>query len=108
MSFYLAGINSDSIYLKRFQLDSSVEYVDLTVFCSDVGWRKPAAPIFHYVLDSLHLTPNECVFIGDNPKWDVLGPNNANIDAILIDRNNIYADSNLPRIKNLNALFQYI
>jgi putative hydrolase of the HAD superfamily len=60
--------------------------VDASVFCRDVGWRKPARPIFVHALDRLGLRPEACVFVGDHPTWDVAGPRRAGIDALLIDR----------------------
>jgi len=60
--------------------------VDETLFCTDVGWRKPARPIFRHALDKLRLTPEECVFVGDHPKWDVAGPRAVGMEAIIIAR----------------------
>ncbi len=94
--------------LSRFKLDSLQEYIDISVFCVDVGWRKPASSIFQYILDTLHVCPDDCVFIGDNPKWDVEGPQKMNIDAILLDRNQKYTDLNVPRLKSLDELFEFI
>jgi HAD superfamily hydrolase (TIGR01549 family) len=94
--------------LTRFGLDESMEYIDFTAFCMDVGWRKPAPPIFQYVIDSLHLHPQECVFIGDNPTWDVKGPRKMKIDAILLDRDQKYKDLPVPKINGLEELFKFI
>jgi putative hydrolase of the HAD superfamily len=49
------------------------QHVDLAVFCGEVGWRKPARPIFDHVMDRLGGTPEECLFVGDHPKWDIAG-----------------------------------
>ena len=60
--------------------------VDVTVFCGDCGWRKPAKQIFEYTLQRLGATPGQCVFVGDDPRWDVAGPKAAGMEAVLIDR----------------------
>lgn len=60
--------------------------VDAAVFCGDVGWRKPARPIFEYAMERLGVTPDQCIFVGDDPRWDVEGPRAAGIEAVLIDR----------------------
>ena len=60
--------------------------VDVTVFCGDCGWRKPAKQIFEYTLQRLGATPGQCVFVGDDPRWDVTGPQAAGMEAVLIDR----------------------
>ena len=61
-------------------------YMNAVVFCRDVGWRKPARQIFLYALKKLSALPQDCVFVGDNPKWDVVGPRAVGITPILIDR----------------------
>ncbi|TFG17184.1 MAG: HAD family hydrolase [Promethearchaeota archaeon] len=94
--------------LTRFNLDISMEYIDLTVFCVDVGWRKPAPPIFQYVLDQMNVSPEECIFIGDNPTWDVQGPNQMKIDAILLDREQKFRELPIPAINKLEGLFEFI
>ena len=60
--------------------------VDLAVFCTDCGWRKPARQIFDYTLEKLGATPGQCVFVGDDPRWDIAGPQAIGMDALLIDR----------------------
>ncbi len=60
--------------------------VDMTVFCRDVGWRKPARPIFRRALERLGLPPEACLFVGDHPVWDVEGPRRVGIKALRIDR----------------------
>ena len=60
--------------------------VDLAVFCTDCGWRKPARQIFDYTLEKLKAAPEQCVFIGDDPRWDIVGPQSVGMDALLIDR----------------------
>jgi FMN phosphatase YigB (HAD superfamily) len=62
------------------------EAVDLCVFCGQVGWRKPDRRAFEYVLQRLGLQPGDCLFVGDDPRWDVQGPEAIGMDAVLIDR----------------------
>ena len=62
------------------------EYMVALVFDRDVGWRKPAKPIFEFALEKLQAHSDECVFVGDEPRWDVDGPQALGIDAILVDR----------------------
>lgn len=60
--------------------------VDALVFCPDCGWRKPARQIFDYTLGKLKATPGQCVFVGDDPRWDIAGPQALGMEAVLIDR----------------------
>ena len=62
------------------------DVVDVLVFCPDCGWRKPARQIFDHALQRLGAAPGQCVFVGDDPRWDVAGPQAAGMEAVLIDR----------------------
>jgi putative hydrolase of the HAD superfamily len=56
------------------------------VFCRDTGWRKPAPPVFELVLDRLGVAAGDCLFVGDDPRWDIVGPERLGMPAVLIDR----------------------
>lgn len=60
--------------------------VDSAVFCGDVGWRKPDPRIFGHALRRLGLEAGECLFVGDDPRWDIDGPEALGMDEVLIDR----------------------
>jgi len=77
-------------------------YFDALCFCTEVGWRKPAKPVFHLALHRLGVEPAECLFVGDRPKWDVDGPKAVGMTAVLIDRYCDYPD--YQSIKNLREL----
>lgn len=78
--------------------------VDEVVFCTDVGWRKPARQIFEYAMGKLGVGPDECVFVGDDPRWDIAGPEAIGMDAILIDRSGAAQNSGENAIRNLREL----
>jgi putative hydrolase of the HAD superfamily len=63
-----------------------LKYFDITVFCRDVGWRKPAGQVFNRALSMLKLDAKDCLFVGDDPRWDVSGPRAIGMDAVLINR----------------------
>ena len=84
----------------RHGLDS---VMDAVVFCRDVGWRKPARQVFEHVLEELDAGPADCVFVGDDPRWDVTGPQAVGIHPILIDRD---AGSTDPGV--INSLHQLL
>ncbi len=87
--------------IARFGLDKQV---DAAFFCTDVGWRKPARQIFDYVLEKLQVEPQDCLFIGDNPRWDLVGPRAVGIEAVLIDRRGVIKDGEEKPIKSLYEL----
>jgi putative hydrolase of the HAD superfamily len=80
------------------------EYMDALVFDRDVGWRKPARPIFEFALEKVQARPNECIFVGDEPRWDVEGSQALGIDAILIDRLGNAPTAEKRTVKNLSDL----
>ena len=82
-----------------------VPYVDATVFCSDAGWRKPARPIFEYALDACRAEPQNCLFVGDNPLWDVAGPRALGMEAVLIDRHGWVSTLEEEPIRSLDELW---
>lgn len=62
------------------------EHLDATFFCRDAGWRKPARQVFEFVLERLDTRPERCLFVGDDPRWDVAGPAAVGISPVLLDR----------------------
>jgi putative hydrolase of the HAD superfamily len=84
--------------IRRWGLD---EHISIVVFDRDVGWRKPAKLIFEYELGA---NPQDCVFVGDEPRWDVEGPRAVGIDPILIDRRKHSIDLGVPTIHSLSQL----
>ena len=80
------------------------EHVDAVVLCGDVGWRKPARPIFQHTLSKLGLAPEDCVFVGDHPRWDLAGPKAVGIEAVLIDRRGVVQDTGEDPISDLYEL----
>jgi FMN phosphatase YigB (HAD superfamily) len=70
-------------HLSQLGLDRAV---DVVAFCDDVGWRKPDRRAFEHVLGRLGLEPSQCLFVGDDPRWDIEGPRRVGMEAILIDR----------------------
>jgi putative hydrolase of the HAD superfamily len=83
-----------------------VERVDAVVFCGDVGWRKPARQIFEYTLERLHVAPGACVFVGDDPRWDLVGSRALGMQAILIDRWGTAAERSEAPIAGLGELWE--
>ena len=79
-------------------------WLEATVFCTDVGWRKPARPIFEQALAQLQVEPHDCLFVGDDPRWDLAGPQSLGMEVILIDREGIMPEAMRGSIRNLDEL----
>jgi putative hydrolase of the HAD superfamily len=50
-----------------------LERLDVTVFSSEVGVRKPRPEIFRRALDALGISPQDALFVGDRLEADVRG-----------------------------------
>ena len=87
--------------LKRLELDL---WLDADVFCTDAGWRKPAPEIFRLALAQLRAEPQACLFVGDDPRWDLVGPRAMGMDTCLIDRQGSERGAGTACIQNLHEL----
>lgn len=63
-----------------------LERCDAVVFCVDVGWRKPHKAPFHRALELIKCDAARSAFVGDNPKWDVIGARESGLTPILITK----------------------
>jgi putative hydrolase of the HAD superfamily len=87
--------------IKRLGLDS---YMDFVLLDRDIGWRKPSERIFQFAMATLGVLPGDCLFVGDEPKWDLTGPRSVGMEAILIDRQGTMVGVEEQPIKNLHEL----
>ena len=62
-----------------------LDKVDATVFCMDVGWRKPHRAPFDRALSLLEVAPADALFVGDDHRWDVVGAQNAGLRPVLLE-----------------------
>jgi putative hydrolase of the HAD superfamily len=58
-------------------------FLDYRLSAADAGYLKPHPHIFEYALNLMGTSPEETVFIGDNPIADVAGAQSAGMRAIL-------------------------
>lgn len=79
-------------------------WVDAAVFCTDVGWRKPARPIFERAMELLAAGPEDCLFVGDDPRWDLAGSRAVGMDVILINRQGGLASAEEGSLRTLYGL----
>jgi putative hydrolase of the HAD superfamily len=87
--------------IRRLGLDS---YMDSVVLDRDVGWRKPSEQIFEFAIRNLGVLPVDCLFVGDEPKWDLRGPRAVGIEAVLIDRKGTIVGLEEQAIRSLREL----
>lgn len=69
-----------------------------------VGVAKPDPRIFEIALERLGIGPQDAVYVGDVPAFDVEGAQAAGIQPILLDPHGIYSRLEVPRIRSLLGL----
>jgi len=77
-------------WCRQFELH---DYFDTMVDSAVVGSVKPEKKIFQVAMDELGLAPEQCVYVGDNYAWDVLGSHNAGMRPVWLTgvfQRNIY------------------
>lgn len=62
--------------------------MDAYVLSYEVGFVKPDPQIYRLVCDTLELSPQEILFIGDSKRCDVRGPEAFGMNARWLDRGN--------------------
>lgn len=87
--------------LQRLEL---ADAVDVVVLCGDVGWRKPAPEIFRHAARMLGCRPADCMFVGDDRRWDVEGSAQVGMRPVLIDRDGRHPEFVGERITDLKEV----
>ena len=84
------------------------ELVDAVVMCGDVGWRKPARQIFDYAVATVNRSANQCIFVGDDLRWDTSGSEAVGMRSVLIDRERRHKGYNGPKVEDLDGLLEFL
>lgn len=100
-----------------------IDYFSSIIISGDVGYRKPNPLIFRHFLDSINISPENLIFIGDDPLHDIKGAMDVGIRPIwmtYVRDNNLYSipgylrgeDSivtdSVPRISSWKQLYKII
>jgi putative hydrolase of the HAD superfamily len=91
--------------LKRLGLADAVDSVAL---CGDVGWRKPAPQIFHYAAGTLDRAASDCIFVGDDLRWDIEGSAAVGMHPVLVDRDDRERHYAGARVSDLNGMLALV
>jgi len=67
-----------------------------------VGVEKPDPAIFRIALERMNAAPETTVFLGDVPAVDVAGARAAGLTAVLLDRHDLYASVDAPRLRSID------
>jgi putative hydrolase of the HAD superfamily len=89
---YTTGIlTNGTITLQRAKINQHnlADYVDFILVSEEAGYHKPDKRVFLKALELAgQASPNQTLYVGDNPLADIKGAQAAGITPILIDPNN--------------------
>jgi putative hydrolase of the HAD superfamily len=95
--------------LKRFGI---APFFDFTIFSSTFGLRKPHPDIFYKAANQAGVAPQECVYVGDRYKEDIVGPSEVGMSAILKAKEGRDYPADMPllhrRVDSLSELFDHL
>ena len=92
--------------LRRTELS---QYFEFALYSSSTPYRKPHPSIFRAAISRLQIKPEDILFVGDNLKMDVEGPQAVGISAAWLNRNNSSLTSGIVpdyQITNLSELLE--
>jgi putative hydrolase of the HAD superfamily len=74
-------------------------FPECRISAADVGFLKPHPAIFHTALTHIGSTPEETVFVGDDPEADVVGAQGVGMKAVLRQTPRRYFDPDNDEIR---------
>jgi putative hydrolase of the HAD superfamily len=80
---------------------------DQVVISSEVGVRKPHPAFYQRACESLGLPPESVLAVGDDEQNDLIGPRNAGLQSVLLDRSG-RARPEFPTLRGLVVLAENI
>lgn len=99
--------------LRDFGLD---KYMDCRIISTLEGIRKPDPALFYTALRKMDVSPDKCLYVGDNPSRDVVGARAAGIAKVVLIKSAVSGDlDNLKKefipdyiIENLSQLLEIL
>jgi putative hydrolase of the HAD superfamily len=84
-------------------------YLNFIITPAIAGADKPNPAIFRAAVARTGLSAEECLYVGDQYKIDIVGARNAGMQAVLIDRYNISPDlKECSRIISLSEIVKFL
>ncbi|QOW46596.1 MULTISPECIES: HAD family hydrolase [Acinetobacter] len=85
---YKIVLCSNSATPYGIHIRSLITEIDIYAWSYEVHACKPDPNIYQFIVDQLHCTAKEVLFVGDTPLADIQGPTAFGMSAKLIDRKN--------------------
>lgn len=86
---YKIGLITNSMmpmWMRDVELEAYaiMDYFDVRITSGDTGYIKPHPFIYQKALKLLNVRPEEAVFVGDRPDYDIAGANEAGLTSVLM------------------------
>jgi putative hydrolase of the HAD superfamily len=84
---YRIGMISNTIWPAELHIEDLAElgvlaHLDHMDFSGELGYWKPNPRVFQHALSKLGVAPKDAVFVGDNPREDILGAQGVGMRAV--------------------------
>lgn len=93
--------NAQACFTRR-ELDGLglTEKFDGILLSSEAGWKKPSEKFFEAAFEKFSLAPEDCVYVGNDLRDDVLGAHRAGMRAVYIktEQSGTYNDGIVPDV----------
>jgi FMN hydrolase / 5-amino-6-(5-phospho-D-ribitylamino)uracil phosphatase len=88
------------------------EYFDYFINAADIMARKPDIRIYRHFCEQLKVSPEQCLYVGDDPTYDVVGAREAGMQTVWVNRESMTWPEDLQRaeaeITDLNQLLELV
>jgi putative hydrolase of the HAD superfamily len=78
--------------------------VEVIVDSTVVGVSKPDPAIFRHALEPMNLKPEQCLYVGDSYRYDVIGATRAGLQAVHYDPYELHDGAAHARARSLDLL----
>lgn len=99
---YLVGVITNGfskMQNRKLAVSGLRPYFDITIVSGDEGMQKPNGEVFFRAAARLGVAPEDCVYVGDHPYYDMEGARNGHMQSIYLDAFNMRSwDKDIPRI----------
>lgn len=105
--------NADCIDCKYWNQSPLFKYFDDSVFSCNVGLLKPDRQIYELAMQRLHVSPEQCLFVGDGGSNELYGAKTAGMGTVfseMLEKKNAEQKTSIVKyadyhIKHINELF---
>lgn len=72
------------------------------------GIEKPSPRLFEIAMERMGVSPDRCLYVGDDYRSDVVGARAAGMTPVLLDRNDRYLDTDCLTIHHLDEIIDIL